>query len=259
MSSKFVVAVVAALLVVLSGPPASAGINDVGSLTGVAEVGKTFWDGNDCDKTGNANVVGRGLYVVGTPEDQGREAQGSWHLDAVVISVNHPEGVRLEACGWLDAVAGTEEVQWPGQADPRTNGVGAACGASRGHSGMGEFGPEAAPFAKLMHLGWNGVGPQVPVTGQYQEYTAPNRAAKGKKGSVIAQLQLTGGGGNCVLDPDNGAENFNVVGMIVFVNQESSKPPAEECKETDPDMDKAKEQVPGSDADWKRACPSAKK
>ena len=249
MSSKFVVAVVAALLVVLSGPPASAGINDVGVLTGTAEVGKTFWAGNDCDKTGVANVVGRGLYVVGTPEDQGREAQGAWHLDTVVA----PRAVRLEVCGWLDALAGTEDFQWPGQADPRTKGIGAACGASRGHSGMGEYGPVGAPFAKLMHLGWNGVGPLVPVTGQYQEYIGGG-PAKGKKGSVLAQLQLTGGGGSCATGP-NGAQSFTVVGTIEFVNQESSKPPAEECKRTDPNADKVKD----PEAVGKRPCPSAKK
>ena len=86
MESKLVVAVVAALFVSLLGVPASADINDVGVLSGIAEVGKTFLEDDDCDKTGKATVVGRGLYLVGTPQDIAREAQGAWHLDTFVTS-----------------------------------------------------------------------------------------------------------------------------------------------------------------------------
>ena len=254
MRSKFAVAVVAALLVGLLGLPASADINDAGVLVGSAEVGKTFWSFNDCDKTGQANPVGRGLFLVGSEPDRGRAAQGSWHLDAVVISLQHLEGARLEACGWLDAVAGTEDFQWPGQTNPRTKGIGAACGASRGHSGMGEYGPLGAPFAKLMHLGWNSVGDVFLVTGQYQEYVAGG-PAKGKKGTVLAQLLGAGGGGDCVLDPEHGAQSFTVVGTIGFINAVVvPKPPTEQCKHTDNDKDKVKETAPG-----KRPCPTAKK
>ena len=259
MRSKFILAVVAALFVGLLGLPASADINDAGVLTGSARVGKTFLDSDDCDKTGNATVVGRGLYVVGTPQDQGREAQGAWYLDTIVTSLQRPEGVRLEACGWLDAVEGTQDFQWPGQTDPRTKGLGAACGASRGHSGMGEFGDEDDPIAKLMHLGWaSAVGGVLPVTGQYQEYNDGDREDKGKKGTVLAEV-LAQGGQNCVLDP-NGAQSFEVRGTFQLLNAVVvPKEPTKQCKETDPDEDKTKEQVPGSDADWKRDCPTAKK
>ena len=255
MRSKFIFAVVTALFVGLLGLPASANINDVGVLNGVAEVGKTFWDGDDCDKTGKANVVGRGLFVVGTPQDQAREAQGAWHL----LTVAAPRGIRLEACGWLDAVEGTGGFQWPGQTDPRTKGIGAACGASRGHSGMGEFGPLGAPLAKLMHLGWaSAVGGLLPVTGQYQEYVAGG-PAKGKKGTVLAEVLAAGGGGACA-NAVNGAQAFTVVGTFELVNAVVvPKEPTKQCKETDPDKDKDKEQVAGSDADWKRDCPTAKK
>ena len=253
MRSKFIVAVVAALFVGLLGVPASANINDVGVLVGSAEVGKTFWAGDDCDKTGQADPVGRGLFVVGTPADQGREAQGSWWLDTTVTSVEEPDGVRLEACGWLDRLTGTELIAWQGQ-PARMNGLGAACGASRGHSGMGEFGPDGAPIAKLMHLGWvSAVGGLLPVTGQYQEYVAGG-PAKGKKGTVLAEVLAVGGGGNCVLDQTNGAQRFDVVGTFQLVNQESAKPPSEMCKHTDPDQDKVKEAPEG-----KRSCPTAKK
>ena len=259
MRNKFIGAVVA-LFVSLLGVPASADINDAGVLSGIAEVGKTFLEDDDCDKTGNATVVGRGLYLVGTPEEQGREAQGAWHLLTQVITVQHLEGVRLEVCGWLDAVAGTGPLQWPGQADPRTKGLGAACAASRGHSGMGEIGDPEDPIAKLMHLGWvSSVGGVFLVTGQYQEYESGDREQKGKKGTVLAQLLGSGTGGDCVTAFD-GAQFFSLFGTFEFVNVDIvPKPPTEQCKETDPDRDRVKEQLPGSDADWKRDCPTAKK
>ena len=254
MKNKFILAVVAALFVGLLGLPASARINDVGVLEGNAEMGKTFWSQDDCNKTGVATVVGRGLFLVGSLEDQGREAQGAWHLDTVATTVQHPDGIRLELCGWLGAVAGTEGLQWPGQ-PARMNGVGAACGASRGHSGMGEFGPFGAPVAKLLHVGWvtTATGALL-LTGQYQEYVGGDRNSKGKKGTVLALLELVGGGGNCVVDPGNGAQDFNVVGGVKLVNQQVlGKPEPEECKETDPDQDKVK------DTSGKRECPTAKK
>ena len=166
----------------------------------------------------------------------------------------------MEVCGWLDALPTSEGLQWPGQTDPRTEGIGAACGASRGHSGMGEIGPELAPIVKLMHFGWvTSVGDVFPVTGQYQEYIGGDRWAKGKKGTVLAQLLGFGGGGECVLDPWDGAQIYRFLGPFELVNEESPKPPPEECKETDPDKDKTKEQKPWSDADWRRDCPTAKK
>lgn len=258
MRSKFVLALVGALFVGLMSLPASANTNEAGVFTGLADVGKTFLSADDCDKSGQATVVGRGLYVVGSANDLTRERQGAWHLETVTST-----GTVLEACGWLGPLDGTVVVKDPEPFGDRTNGVGPACGASKGHNGMGEMRNAAGtPLRKLFDLGWkNAVGGLLPVTGHYQEYSPSGSNTKGKKGTVAAQV-VAQGGQRC-LDPD-GAQQFEVVGAYELVNVNTSQFQApkiqrKQCKETDPDDDKLKDQGDPSDPDWKRPCPTGRK
>lgn len=258
----FRLALAVGLLVGLVGLPASADITDTGTFDGTAEVGKTFLATNDCDKTGNAQVVGEGLYFAGSPLDLGRERQGAWHLHTNAMGVLLGV-VELEVCGWLGPLDGTVLNN-----EDRNSGLGPACVASKGHHGMGEIRDLAGiPILKLMDLGWkDSVGDVLVMTGKYQQYVtdAKGTTKRQKFGTMAAQVFAPPRFPNDCFFESPGAQQFNMFATFELVNTGYTNPPKppdkemlpftrKDCKATDPNTDKVK------DTTQKRECPTARK
>lgn len=225
--------VIAAMLLGMFAVPASAKNSYVGTLVaGNATVGKWFGDGpgEDCtkDTADTATPGGKGLYLVGTPLDKARERHGVWQISAPITYWTDKGEMgmgMLHACGWLDAIMVPD-------ANPDTNGrfdgIGAACGASKGFGGRGWVEDATGmKLVKLSDLGWkNAVGGLLPVNGNFTEYD-PDGSKNGKTGAVKAEIQATGGNlstdclGLTNVDANgkaNGAQNFFVNGTFELIN-----------------------------------------
>lgn len=222
-TSLFSYVMVAALMLTVFVGPASADNNYTGTLSGTASVGKWFGTGDkNCtkDTADTATPHGEGLYFVGTPGDQARARHGTFQISTDVMILNDKGGLPfpgvLHVCGWLDREAPFE---WPGQPE-RNNGLGAACGASKGFGGRGWVEDATGQkLVKLSDLGWKASGSTFVVNGNYEEYDPVTKKKNNKVGAVKAVIQASGGGLSCseVISP-NGAQLFNVNGTFDLLN-----------------------------------------
>lgn len=248
----------ASLLISMLAAPANAeplqGLTGV--FTGTASVGK--WFQTVCDKNGLGQPTGRGLYApkpfslkpLGPAnDDHQREKNGTWQFsgDGNAVGILNPKSeggggegifaIDIDACGYLDRMAGTSAVN--ADKGPRYRGIGAACGASKGHHGLGKVTAinlvnGSTQSGKLQQLGWKfSIGGLIPLLGDLVTYENDD-VTKKKKFQIIALVNADGAfpcvglkpTGN-VLSPlctqldcngGNGAQIFSIVGAFKVMN-----------------------------------------
>lgn len=241
---RMTIGMIAALLLVatLAGPAAALG-NAVGAFDGVAQVGKWFdtsVDTDGCDKNGFAIPTGRGLYFPGVDgqklPDQSygegtvprRENNGVFAFQSsTLVAVGQSQagdGVFtgfVNVCGYLSHVPNTLAKK-----ENRHSGLGAACGASKGHHGKGlahivNVATGAVADLKLYDIGWKAaVGGALPILGGYQEYHPTKPVKKDKFGTIMGVVNARGGALDCAGEANNGngAQSFAVDGEFELIN-----------------------------------------
>lgn len=193
MKKIVLLAAVAALFVSMLAVPASAHPVDVGVFgPGTADVGKT--------------PCGAGGGGLGLPNLNGKK-NAYYGFNTPVTSAGHGAG-NLNICGRLENVLGNV-----------ADGLGAWCGMSKAHSGVGTLkdGAGAVHF-NLSQVGWKATaGGTLPVMGKYAGHVGNSVT-----GTLYAIVQAQGGAG-CVNKNGNGSDKggavqFTVVGAAAFVD-----------------------------------------
>lgn len=195
------------------GAPVEAASRQVMTFTGTASFGRTF--SSPCTQTGQGVPSGEGLYLVGTPSDWARSRYGAWQLstsilgtgDALDLGVIGVFDGTLDVCGYLDRLPGTGVVTFPG-APSDGGGIGAACGAMKGHDGMGridltEVVTGLSDRHDLYEVGW-----KIDVAGTLV------MVGRTPFGTLLGQAQMQGG--SSCLAP-NGATSFAIWGVWAIV------------------------------------------
>lgn len=219
--------VIAAMLVFGAfAPAAQADLGDTADIAvqGTATVGKNFKSEAPCTKQGLGEPQGKGLVL---PSPVGNKAHGKtavYRLQTTVVVASAaapvpPTGV-LNVCGYIA---------------PTDQGLGAACGASRGHDGQGKLVVGDRTY-KIYNLGWNNaVGGTLPVRGNYRKIVNGNKNQWLKtEGTITGVVQAVGSGctENKCGDPKvcsdptaDGATSFTVVGDVVAAMPGNMAPP----------------------------------
>ncbi|HWH31517.1 MAG TPA: hypothetical protein VNU01_02470 [Egibacteraceae bacterium] len=229
-----VIGVGAAVVLTLLAPPAVANkaqpkqphnevpnplpAKDVGLLDGEVKVGKAR-DG--CSNDGKGNVTGGGLGLPGvtTPKNAYYQFTGS------VTSLVNRDMALTEVCGRL-----TKQHSAVG------NGLGAACGASKGWDGKGKVSWEGLPGKQslwLQDVGWKfTVGGLIFVTGKVVAAGSSAEAKTKQSQDHLLALLLAQGGAECFNKRDAvpppagtgekqegvGATRFTIIGIYGVLN-----------------------------------------
>ena len=192
-------------------------LNDEGTLSGAMWVGK-FRD--FCTHDGFSHVTGAGLGMPWHNAVWNERKIAYFHLSASVINVKSVPGFptgHLRACGTLLPVGDNLGGQ-PG------NGVGAACGMSKGHNGKGliefPFKPPPGDAIWLDQLGWKfTTGGMMLVSGE--AYVGPPKTKDDDRSGFQAVISAQGAA-PCLtktgadLDKSGGAREFTVAGVYAL-------------------------------------------
>lgn len=211
----------AMLLLGVLAPAAAASTSGAGAFIGTATVGKWFTTGNPCDKSGDADVAGPGLWLPGTPQDLARRAEGVWALSTRFDMVGASQGTTGAYAGFFDVCGYLESM-----VDAAGQEVGASCGPSKGFHGKGRARSDDGLLdIKLYNIGWKAVvGNVIPVYGEYQDYLIGS-GQKGKKGIVYAIVMANPDDASptdCV-DGPYGEQEFDITGTFDLTNAENDK------------------------------------
>lgn len=195
-------AIIAAMGILLGLVALPAAANDVGVITGGAA--DIFKQGGCGDNQG-----GGGLGVPNLPTEPHKNA--FFELVTQVVTTKGP--AVLSICGKLGPILSNTEVDGVVEHD----GIGAACGSSKGYDGTGTLQYLAVnQTVQLSDVGWKAsAGGTLPVTGRYTD------AVKNKVDRLlVAEVQAQGATpclsktGTTDKDTGSGAESFAVNGAF---------------------------------------------
>jgi hypothetical protein len=156
--------------------------------------------------TGSATVTPGLFFPTGTPKD------ATWKFESVTgtcDAINVPDG--LVGCQLGASVADQIEGELGAVASPLGENLGGWCGLSRGHSGTGEA-SAAGETIDVNDVGWiTSAGGMLPIVGFWQDRNSDDN------GNLVGLVNAIGGGPCLGDDPDPGATNFDVVGIIAIL------------------------------------------